>query len=507
MPFEQDLKRARMVGAPLIAVQTADQQNTITQIVKLLNGDTPIMAWDVIRGLVKANKKGEMAVQTLLGSEETPQAATVNLSIVLQLAETRMVNEGVLILANAHRQIEQVEILQGIMNLRDRFKADMKSLILLGPSFRLPEELTQDVLILDEPLPDKVQISEIVTDVCSSAKVEVDPDTLDKAVAALKGLAAFPTEQATALALRMNEKGKGILDNDSLWERKQRFIDQIQGLSMEMPTEGFDSLGGLFQAKKFMTQYFNGPCKPKIILYIDEIEKMLAGSGANGEGGDSSGTTQDQIGQFLTSFETYKWNGQINVGPPGAGKSHFAKSVAATFKVPLFVADLGSCKGSLVGESERRIRALIKSLYAIAGEGGLFAIATCNKLHTLPPELRRRFTMGVWYFDLNSLEERLAVSTILAKQYPTVKEDIKFWETTEGWSGANQRDCYKIAYAMNITLREAAEYIVSAYKQDPTGISALRNLANGKFLSASYAGPYDLNHKEESSSKRKIDLS
>src|SRR5580698_1129519 len=126
MSFEQDLKRARLVGAPLIAIQTADQRNTIQQVCKTLNGDTPILVWDVIKGVTPATKKSQAAWITFLEGKEENKDATVSLSMTLQLSEHLLIKDGVLIIANAHRQLEQIEILQGIMNLRDPFKGDRR---------------------------------------------------------------------------------------------------------------------------------------------------------------------------------------------------------------------------------------------------------------------------------------------------------------------------------------------------------------------------------------------
>jgi len=52
-------------------------------------------------------------------------------------------------------------------------------------------------------------------------------------------------------------------------------------------------------------------------------------------------------------------------------------------------------KGSLVGESERRLRAALSVVDAVSQGQALF-IATCNSIGALPPELRRRFTLGTF---------------------------------------------------------------------------------------------------------------
>ncbi|MGB7590439.1 MAG: hypothetical protein WBO19_04275, partial [Terriglobia bacterium] len=40
-------------------------------------------------------------------------------------------------------------------------------------------------------------------------------------------------------------------------------------------------------------------------------------------------------------------------------------------------------------------------------QGRMLFIATCNSIASLPPELRRRFTLGTFFFDLPTVDERL----------------------------------------------------------------------------------------------------
>jgi hypothetical protein len=48
-----------------------------------------------------------------------------------------------------------------------------------------------------------------------------------------------------------------------------------------------------------------------------------------------------------------------------------------------------------VGSSEKNIRWVFRAIEAAAGPGGAFFILTCNKMKSLPPEVRRRFTRGI----------------------------------------------------------------------------------------------------------------
>ena len=487
MNIVDEIKRARRVGTPLIAVTTADQPTCISTLRrKGINGGAPLILWDVVRGYSPLNDAGREAVQSVLADSD-PMAMT---NIVEALAAAlKFPEKSVILVSNAHRYLDEPAPMQAVMNLRDQFKSTGRTLVMLGVDFRLPAELTQDVLILDEPLPDDSAIEAILASLYEPNGVETTPELLERSKDALRGLAAFPIEQAASLSVRSRD-GKQVAEVADMWERKRRMIQQVRGLTMETGGETFDDIGGLASVKEFAKRLFSGPRRPRVIVFIDEIEKAMAGAGTDGFG-DSSGVSQDFLQVLLTEMEDRKYTGQIAVGPAGSGKSFYARTVAATYNVPLLRLDLGAAKGSLVGQSEAQIRAAMKAIRSIAGDAGALFVATCNRLDSLPPELRRRFRFGIYFFDLPDSDERKSIAAIHAKRYPgKLKPD--FFAARDGWSGANIRDCCELAYAMSCTLEEASKRLVPAAQQDPQGLERLRNMAAGKFLSASYPGPYRL---------------
>src|SRR5207247_10902633 len=117
--------------------------------------------------------------------------------------------------------------------------------------------------------------------------------------------------------------------------------------------------------------------------------------------------------------------------------------------------EVAGMRSSLVGGSGDRLRTALKSVDAASQEGSLF-VATCNSIVSLPPELRRRFTLGTFFFDLPSAEEREAIWTIYLRKY-AVSGDLP---DDEGWTGAEIKECCRKAYRLKLTLVESARYIV-----------------------------------------------
>lgn len=182
-----------------------------------------------------------------------------------------------------------------------------------------------------------------------------------------------------------------------------------------------------------------------------------------------------------------KATGIICIGPPGTSKSMLAKATGTEAGIPTVALDFGAMKGSLVGESEQRLRTALKTVKAMAGER-VFFIATCNSISVLPPELRRRFTFGAFFFDLPTAEERAMIWTLYVSRYGIENSQIGF--SDEGWTGAEIKQCCEIAFRLGCDLDEAASYIVPVSRSAADQIEQLRTQASGRFISASQRGIY-----------------
>lgn len=500
------VKAARRVSTPLLAIQTPDQQATMFALVKGLNGNAPKFAWDVVRGIRPLTPTAKQFIDDEgLGDPKELASNSANPTSALELAG-KLPEESVLFLINGHRFVGpptfDAFVSTGVGNLRDLFKGNRRTCILLGPSFTLPAELRQDVMVLDEPLPNDAQLAERVLKMHALAKLpEPTKEALPTIVDSIRGLSVFAAESVVALSLRPEG-----LDLSDCWERKRAAVNQTKGLTISMDGPTFSDLGGLDSVIDFGKRLFAGPRRPRVVVRVDEIEKAFAAAQT-----DTTGVTQDQVSCFLKTMEDQGWDGMIAVGPPGSGKSLFSKALATTHRVPTIEVDLGAMKGSLVGQSEDAIREAIKVIQGV-GAGSVFVVATCNKLDVLPPELRRRFLSGIWYFDLPSAEERASIWNVnLAKHGfvggANLRDDLP---ADQAWTGAEIRNCCRQAQGLACSLREASGYIVPVAKADPRSIERLRDAAEGKWLSATQRDQHGkattyMRHGE--AAERMIDLS
>jgi len=476
--FVKAFKSARRVSTPLVAVCTADPAGTVETLMSTLNGaagEIPLLRWDVMRGLAGVNPPGKAEVQRLLGDGD-PAIVSVRPSDALGLAE-KLAEDGILFFANGQRFYNDAVTAQGIWNLRDSFKANGRMLVILTtPGATLPTELADDVLILDEPLPSVDDLKRTVIGTFAAASLpEAEPVVLAKAVDALVGLAAFPAEQAAAMSITKNG-----LDTEGLWERKRQAIEQTPGLSVWRGGETFDDIGGVENIKAFLQAVISGAEAPRVVVFIDEIEKAFAGTGT-----DLSGVKTEMTGTILTWMQDREADGIIFIGPPGAAKSAIAKATGNTAGIPTIAFDLAAMQSSLVGASGDRLRTALKIVDAVS-QGRTLFIATCNSIASLPPELRRRFTLGTFFFDLPSAEEREVIWKIYTGKYGVPGEPPE----DEGWTGAEIKECCRKAYRLKMSLQQAAQYIVPVSRSAAEQIQALRRQASGKFISASQRGVY-----------------
>jgi hypothetical protein len=512
------LKAARRVSTPLVAVSTPDPAETVRKVREAFEDGAktpiPLVQWDAMNGLSAINAAGRAALAKALKSDDASEwpGLTANPGAALAVMADMPGQLGglpgqppeiqqrgsIIFMLNAHRffedraGVQNAQVLQGIWNLRDPFKGNRRTLIIVGPAFTFPPEIAQDVILLDEPYPTDAELERVVRQQLADAGApEPGEKIVEQAVDAVRGLAAFTAEQVVAMSLT-----KSGLDVDALWRRKIAVVEQTPGLSVDRGAESFDDVRGLENFREFGMALISGRRSPGLFVRIDEIEKSFGGLGSRGGPGDNTGTTQDRLGVMLRTMEDEGWTGFIALGHAGTGKSLVTKALANTAtrvsgrRVLSVALDLGETTGGIVGESERKIRAAMKVIKSLAPGGRVCVVATCNDLEVLPPALKRRFKLGVWMFDLPDVDERRAMWELNIKRYGLPPAAWATMPDDEDWTGADIRNVCETADRLECSLEKACQYTTFIAKSDPEAIARLRRLADGKLVSASRPGTY-----------------
>src|SRR5437879_2302164 len=102
---------------------------------------------------------------------------------------------------------------------------------------------------------------------------------------------------------------KNGLDLDWLWERKCQAVEQTPGLTIWRGGETFDQIGGCENIKRFLTAVLLGREAPRVIVFVDEIEKAFTGTGT-----DMSGVKTEMTGTMLSWMQDHSADGLIFIG-------------------------------------------------------------------------------------------------------------------------------------------------------------------------------------------------
>jgi hypothetical protein len=179
--------------------------------------------------------QGSIPISTVIWPTVDMGAATRNLGEVLSIA-AGLPAGTVLFYLNTHRFILDESVAQGCWNLPDDFKENRRPLVLLAPEMNIPIERQQEIVIIDEALPNDQPLESIILKQYDIANLPKPTAAfLVKSVDAIRGLAPFSAEPV--VAMRLTNKG---LKLDHLWSRKRQTIELSRGISRDsrMPRNG-----------------------------------------------------------------------------------------------------------------------------------------------------------------------------------------------------------------------------------------------------------------------------
>lgn len=364
---------------------------------------------------------------------------------------------------------------QALLNNYSNYKYNNSCIVIVGTNIKnVPERLKALIPILSFDLPDKETIQEILNTLVSSVKEntedksklkDVDLHVPADIINACSGLSYEEIENVLSLSLIENK----CFDLQTIYEHKKQVIRATGFMDYANP-EPIENLGGLQNFKDYLLKrkeaYEENSIKPK-------IKSMLL------------------------------------CGIPGVGKSLACKVVASILDWPLVTLDIGSLKGSLVGETEKNIRHVLKVIDGIGkvviladeiekslsgsnaqtnldsgtssgmmgtlltwlqerqSEGIL--VATANNIDALPPEFLRA---GRWdaLFVVNqpNVSEIKSIIEIMNKKHQANLPNTKEFCSElfdEGWTGAEIELLAKDSHFDSLETAKENIPLLSQYKQ------------------------------------------
>ena len=427
--------------------------------------------WDVLRGVLPTEGK----------PTDAAPGATDPISAVSWFASDAAPQSSALLVHNLHRFVNGIDTVQAIVNATPDLKVAQKMIVaLVPPGSTLPTELDRVFTPYDHALPSRDRLAGVLTEIQRGNDLEISD--ADAVIDAASGLTHGEAENAFALSARVNG---GTLESSTVFAEKAAMVRKAAGLDLSNFGENFSTLGGLENLKAFCT----------------------------------------------AAITSRQYRGVMLTGVPGTGKSAFAKALGNETGLPTIIFDIGRVFGSLVGETEQKIRAACQTIdamgrcvvmideieKALAGAGGsgngdsgvtkrafgafltwlndrpqgqAFVIATCNDYTALPPEFMRSGRYDALFFvDLPLPGEREAILKIhCAANKITAKHGFPKMSDTEGWTGAEIQSLCRLA-AMFGSFEDAARYVIPISRSRATEINQLREWAKDRTVPATIQAP------------------
>ena len=377
---------------PLIYMVSQEEEPAEAELLNVAKSrKSQIYFWDFSRGWSdnNADKGQPMGALTRIAKSPKDQPTIFVLKDL-----------GCLIAPGSNNQINpgQLPLVREIKNLAREMSRDRRCLVILSDQLRLPTELREETTIVDFDLPSIEEISLLVNNLVGT-KLKVSPDEREQLLKALTGLTRCRIARVLAKCLarsgKVDESAIGVVI-----EEKRQTIRETGILEFIPVQTGLDSVGGLENLKQWV--------------------KLRSHS-------------------FTDAARDYGLpspKGVLLAGIQGTGKSLSAKTIAAEWKLPLLRLDVGRLFGGIVGESESRVRQVIKLAEAIApvvlmideieksfsnnqsdGDSGtsrrvfatlltwlaektspVFVVATANNVELLPAELIRKGRLDELFF-------------------------------------------------------------------------------------------------------------
>lgn len=418
---------------PLLWLQTHEEERALASLLRVREAmaakkDINLYVWSATRGLCDRE-----------GKEVAPQTVGDPVQALEHVFHGPA--EAIYVFLDMQRHFMPV-IVRLIRDAVWTVKHTRKSLVFVGESASIPEDLGADATLFLYPPPDMAEMERLVDEIAVQEGQPVpDGKIRDTLARALLGL----TRREAERVLRRGIAKRGTLDAAcaaGVLDEKEQTVRKDGILEFCRPRVSFADVGGLEPLKNWFTR--------------------------RRQAFDPAGLR----------FGLRPPRGVVLAGVPGCGKSLSAKALAADWEVPLLRLDLGKVYGSLLGESEDRLRRALATAEAVSpcvlwidelekafsGLGNVrdsgvarrlfgtfltwledrtapvFVAATANDIRHLPPEFTRKGRFDeIFFVDLPGAQERESIFRLhLARRGrdPQSFDLAALAEAAKGYSGA-----------------------------------------------------------------------
>ncbi|MDX1976860.1 MAG: AAA family ATPase [Pseudanabaenaceae cyanobacterium bins.68] len=390
---------------PLIYIVSAEEEPVDEVLVAVANlSQTPrkLLYWDIARGW---------------DDNGTDKGSAIAALMRVGKSSNNLDDPGIFVLRDLHPILKQpllpqnAPIIREIKNLAKELKRNRKTLVLTSHTLAIPEELVEEITVVDFPLPNVQEISHLIRQLVVPDKLKIEGLAWEQLVKACQGLSRSRIQRILAKCLASEKRQVDDSAIADVLEEKRQAIRQTGILEFFTTRDSLKSVGGLENLKQWVRM------------------------------------RRDTFTEEARTYGIPNPKGVLLVGIQGTGKSLSAKTIAHEWRLPLLRLDTGRLFGGIVGESESRVRQMIQLAEAVApcvlwideidkafgnvnsginGDSGtssrvfgslitwmqektaaVFIVATANNVQILPAELLRKGRFDeIFFLNLPTEAER-----------------------------------------------------------------------------------------------------
>lgn len=489
--FARRLNISLRARVTLIVAVTPEEERVVLRIREVCESFEPprqCVTWDAVEGftVIAGNKNFHAQSRDPLAALDEVQKTDENAVVVLK---------------DFHEYWNNPQVKRRIRTFSQKFRYSRRSIVIVTPAHRIPDEIRDDAVIVRFPPPSAAELSADLDLLLATSGItsSLTKPGREKLIQAALGMTLNQARRSFSKAIVTH----GTLDDsdiDTIIADKKDVLSQSDALEFYSLTETPENVGGLAVLKDWL--------RLRERAFTEEARE----------------------------YGLPAPKGIALIGIPGTGKSLTAKMIADLWHLPLLRLDVGSLFGSLVGESEERTRRALALAGTIApcilwvdeiekafafgsGDAGTsqrvfahlltwmqdktspcFVVATANNIAALPPELLRKGRFDeIFFLDLPSTEERREIFAVHLKKRRCVPADYdldRLARESEGFVGAEIEqviiDAMYLAFNEEMRRVTTDDILTCIRKQVPLSVSQretiglLRTyLAEGRAVSAS----------------------
>ena len=468
MPDQKDLELLILGHTPILQIESHEEKRALNLLVRIaVDNSLPVFQWSVTEGLKRLDI--DLGVQ-----RHNAEPSDV-------LAHIKSSNkDGVYVLLDFDPYVNEPTNTRYIKEIAMKFDGTRNKLVFISHQIKMPVSLNHSIVRFDLSLPNEDALSYMVSEEAlnwqreSGQKVSLEKKAVARMVSNLKGLTFKDSRHLIRNAI-VHDNAITESDVSEVMHAKYQLLNRDDVISFEYDTARFGDVGGMGKLKQWLHQR----------------EKFFHGE-SNVQGIDAP-------------------KGLLLLGVQGCGKSLAAKAIAGIWNVPLLRFDFGALYDKFIGESEKNLRASLKTAEVMSPcvlwideiekgiSGGnddgtskrilgalltwlaenkshVFVVATANNIEDLPPELIRKGRLDeIFFVDLPAEEIRKQIYAIHLEKREVSTTAVNLDEVaraSEGFSGA---EIEQVVVSALYTIHAEEEQMNTQYLLD--GIKATRPLS------------------------------